>query len=305
MITIVRGEIIGGTRLVARLGSTEAAHAVDRCLKRVERVVAGFRGKLLRSGGGQTTTAFLTPEEACLAAIEMQRRVADLPPASGVKLTIRLGVHGAEDEEDAASVAGQLLELALPDQIMCSKEIILNVARSTGIRVRDLNQVELSGGGAFQVMELIWHQISEDEVPSTLTSTALLAFEDMENAMSSQVHPDEHDHDGAAGHRLCLRFNGKAHLLDEKNPFITLGREFHNDVIIDDSKVSRHHARVERRDGRFYLVDTSTNGTFVTFANEPEVFVRMESMPLRGSGIFSFGVSARDVNVGVAEFEHM
>lgn len=304
MITIVRGEIIGGTRLVARLGRTEAAHAVDRCLKRVERVVAGFRGKLLRSGDGQTTTAFLTPEEACLAAIEMQRRVADLPPGSGVKLTIRLGVHGAADEDDAASVAGQLLELALPDQIMCSKEIILNVARSTGIRVRDLNQVELSGGGAFQVMELIWHQISEDEVPSTLTSTALLAFEDLENAAANRAHLDDHGHPDV-GRRFCLRFNNKAHLLDEKNPFITLGREFHNDVIIDDSKVSRHHARIERRDGRFYLVDTSTNGTFVTFANEPEVFVRMESMPLRGSGVFSFGVSARDANIGLAEFEHM
>ena len=303
MITIVRGEIIGGTRLVARLGRTEAAHAVDRCLKRVERVVAGFRGKLLRSGDGQTTTAFLTPEEACLAAIEMQRRVTDLPPVSGVKLTIRLGVHGAADEDGAASVAGQLLELALPDQIMCSKEIILNVARSTGIRVRDLNQVELSGGGAFQVMELIWHQVSEDEVPSTLTSTALLAFENLENTASSRVHLDDHSHD--VSRRFCMRFNGRAHLLDEKNPFITLGREFHNDVIIDDSKVSRHHARIERRDGRFYLVDTSTNGTFVTFANEPEVFLRMESMPLRGAGIFSFGVSARDANIGVAEFEHM
>jgi adenylate cyclase len=34
-----------------------------------------------------------TPNDACQAAIAMQRRVADLPPVSGVQLAIRVGFH--------------------------------------------------------------------------------------------------------------------------------------------------------------------------------------------------------------------
>lgn len=308
MITIVRGEIIGGVRLASRLGEAEAAHAVERCLKRVERVVDGFRGRLVRSGSGQITAAFPTPEEASLAAIEMQRRVADLPPASGVKLNIRLGVHEAESEEQAGLIAAQLLELALPEQILCSREILVDVAHSIGVRVRDLHQLELSGGEAFQVMELIWHELDDEEMPATLTSTSLLALEDLERSAEAMKNglPQQDFHPVLNGQpKLCVRYRGKAHLLDEKTPFLTLGRDHNNDLVIEDTKASRQHARIERRDGRYYLVDLSTNGTFVTFAGEPEVFLRRESLPLRGAGGLCFGASGRDPKTEKADFEHM
>jgi hypothetical protein len=304
MVTMVRGEIIGGVRLAGRVGEAEAAHAVDRCLKRVERVVDGFRGQLLASGAGQLSAAFQTPEEACLAAIDMQRRVADLPPASGVKLTIRLGVHGAEDEAAARGIAAQLLELALPDQILCSREVLLQVAYGVGIRVRDLNQLEMSGGEAFQVMELLWHEPKNDEegMPDALTSTSLLALEGIDR----HGHGDFSRPGAEVGTpRLCLRYRGKSFLLDDRTPGLSMGRERHNDVVIEDGKASRQHARIEQRDGRYFLCDQSTNGTFVTFAGEPEVFLRNESLPLRGSGILSFGVSAKDPDAQKAEFEYL
>ncbi|MCX8145350.1 MAG: FHA domain-containing protein [Azovibrio sp.] len=308
MITIVRGEIIGGVRLAGRLGEAEAAHAVERCLKRVERVVDGFRGRLLHAGTGQIGAAFPTPEEASLAAIEMQRRVADLPPASGVKLALRLGVHEAASEEQAGRIAAQLLELALPDQILCSREVMVDVAHNIGVRVRDLHQLELSGGEAFQVMELIWHELDAEDMPSTLTSTSLLALEDLERsaeAMQQSLPPHDALPLAHGQPKLCVRYRGKAYLLDEKTPFLTLGREHNNDLVIEDSKASRQHARIERKDGRYYLVDMSTNGTFVTFFGEPELFLRRESLPLRGSGRLCFGVSARDPLAEQAEFEHL
>ena len=56
-----------------------------------------------------------------------------------------------------------------------------------------------------------------------------------------------------------------------------LGKEYHlgpkrmlirrmdrSDIVIDDSSVSREHASIERKDGRFILEDLkSTNGTFI------------------------------------------
>jgi len=293
VITIVRGEIIGGVRLGSRLGETEAAHAVERCLKRVERVVDGFRGRLVRSGSGQITAAFPTPEEASLAAIEMQRRVADLPPVSGVKLNIRLGVHEAEGEERASLIATQLLELALPDQILCSREVLVDVAHSIGVRVRDLHQLELSGGEAFQVMELIWHELDDDDLPSTLTSTSLLALEDLERSAGAmnndQPPPDFHPlPDGQP--KLCVRYRGKSHLLDEKTPFLTLGREHGNDVVIEDGKASRQHARIERRDGRYFLLISAPTAPSSPLPASPKFSCGGKACPCVAPGCFASGL---------------
>ncbi len=47
---------------------------------------------------------------------------------------------------------------------------------------------------------------------------------------------------------------------------ITIGRQTDNDLVIDDQRVSRRHARLEAKNGRFYIVDlnsragTSVNG---------------------------------------------
>jgi hypothetical protein len=49
-----------------------------------------------------------------------------------------------------------------------------------------------------------------------------------------------------------------------RRPVVTIGRALDNDVIIDSAEVSRHHARIEYRDGQFRVQDlNSTNGTGV------------------------------------------
>ena len=99
MITIVRGEVVGGIRLVNRLGEQESEHTVTRCLKKIERAGEGFRGRVLDSSpNGRIGFIFPSSEEACLAAIEMQRRSADVPSVAGVKLSIRLALLSAPTE---------------------------------------------------------------------------------------------------------------------------------------------------------------------------------------------------------------
>src|SRR6202023_1853857 len=51
----------------------------------------------------------------------------------------------------------------------------------------------------------------------------------------------------------------------------TIGRSADNDWVLPDPLryVSAHHARVECRNGHFYLHDVSTNGVFVTDEVEP------------------------------------
>ena len=49
-----------------------------------------------------------------------------------------------------------------------------------------------------------------------------------------------------------------------RRPTVTVGRALDNDVIIDSAEVSRHHARIEAREGVFTITDLgSTNGTSI------------------------------------------
>ena len=301
MITIVRGEVVGGIRLVNRLGEQEAEHTVTRCLKKIERAGEGFRGRVLDSSpNGRIGFIFPSSEEACLAAIEMQRRSADVPSGAGVKLSIRLALLSAPTEEQAAQGVGKLLELSLPNQILCDRKTLLEVAANVGLKIRDLHQ-QLNLGNdkeAAQIMELVWHENDED-LPVTLTSTMLLS---QEFASGENVAPVSIS---GAQTRLVVHYGDKKIILDERTPFITLGREHHNDFVIDDSRVSRQHARIERRGGHYCLVDMSTNGTFLKHTNAPEVFLRKDGLPLHETGVVSLGASTRDQDAKRLEFEYI
>jgi hypothetical protein len=73
-------------------------------------------------------------------------------------------------------------------------------------------------------------------------------------------------HTGDVPPKLLRFINGESagETVIIRRPIITVGRALDNDVIIDSAEVSRHHARIEVRNGEYYLLDLdSTNGTAV------------------------------------------
>ena len=76
-----------------------------------------------------------------------------------------------------------------------------------------------------------------------------------------------HGGPGAAAPSVCLQvLNGDMAGAELRftRPLITLGRELDNDAVIEDTRVSRHHAQLLFQHGRYILRDLgSTNGTFV------------------------------------------
>jgi hypothetical protein len=60
-----------------------------------------------------------------------------------------------------------------------------------------------------------------------------------------------------------LIVNGKRHIPLDR-PLLTIGRHMDNDIVVDASSVSRHHAQLRWRYGRFVIYDLgSRGGTFV------------------------------------------
>ncbi|MDR0672205.1 MAG: FHA domain-containing protein [Zoogloeaceae bacterium] len=313
MITIVFGEIEDSPPLVARVGLKEAGRTTERYLNRVKNTSDGFRGRLsgtLRDG--QISFVFDSPTEACLAAIEMQRRIAELTPISGIRLGLRLAILSADTEERAREQAGRLLEMALPQQILCSRQVLMEVAVNVGLKVAAQKQKLklLESDETISVMQLLWHEnsdalndetrVSDDDLPATLTSTSLLAQAAMiDGSMTIPPSPPNRPI------RLLVRHGDNSLTLDEKNPALNIGREHHNDIIINDNRASRQHARLERREGYYWLTDMSTNGTFVAFLSEQEMFLRKDSVALRGKGLLSFGISTCDKEADLLDFEHI
>lgn len=73
-------------------------------------------------------------------------------------------------------------------------------------------------------------------------------------------------HGSDALHGACLVLLGAGGVETRRYPLLapvaTLGRRSDNDVALDDTKVSRHHARIELRGRDYLLTDLdSTNGT--------------------------------------------
>ncbi len=82
---------------------------------------------------------------------------------------------------------------------------------------------------------------------------------------------------------------GKKYIIDNDDP-LTMGRDENNAIVIDLDNVSRRHAMVSSRDGKYFVKDLgSTNGTYL---NDSEI---VEEQPLRtgdlvkvGGAIFKF-----------------
>jgi len=66
--------------------------------------------------------------------------------------------------------------------------------------------------------------------------------------------------------------------------------------VVDQDRVSRTHADIEFRQGKFILVDGSTNGTYVLLNNGSRFFVQREEFTLHDRGIICLGkaVTAND-----------
>jgi type VI secretion system protein len=83
----------------------------------------------------------------------------------------------------------------------------------------------------------------------------------------------------------------------------TIGRSADNDWVLPDPLryVSAHHARVEFRNGRFYLQDVSTNGVFVNDGPEPLARRGTEGYPIRNGDVIRIGdyqvVAALDADI--------
>lgn len=302
-------DVVGTARLVEKLGAVEAGYAVDRATKRMERAAALFGGEILQGAADQWIAVFASADAALDAALEMQRRVADLLPVSGVKMSIRIGVHWGDGDRrtdfrriEAVEVARRLLTLAGSGEILtCGRTAeVLDKPLQQILWSRQDLRLSLPSGDELPVYSPQW-ALDDDAMQQQMRETVALPL-----PAGEPVTLIPADDVALQSGSFCVRAGGKSYLIDERTPQLTIGRDRKvNDIVIKDAKASRQHARIERRpDGRCVLVDLSTNGTFV-LDGTAETRVRGGELLLGARGRIAFGHSPRDPGAECVDFEYV
>ena len=91
----------------------------------------------------------------------------------------------------------------------------------------------------------------------------------------------------------------KGHRFELRQPLVHVGRGAHNDVVVNDDSVSDSHAKIQKRDTTWFVVDMgSTNGTYVAGRRiEGEARLNEAGEVLRFGGIkMAFRATAQAVD---------
>ncbi|MCI3950532.1 MAG: adenylate/guanylate cyclase protein [Burkholderiales bacterium] len=274
-MSVLFADISGSTKLYDTLGDTRAKALVDECIGIMRSIVARYKGRVIKTIGDEVMCILPDADSGHLAATDMQLKVASLEVVANVRRAIRVGFHfGAVIEEngdvfgDTVNMAARMAGLAKGMQIITTRATVDRLSPALRSSTRGIAALSVKGkGDDVDVCEVIW-QSGEDLTMAT--------------ASIAQT---------AKAVKLQLKHGAKEFVLEQANSGIAVGRDASCQIVLADRMASRVHARIERRRDKFFLVDQSTNGTFVNFVGEVEIVLRREEVMLRGQGRVTFGHS--------------
>ncbi len=274
-LAVLFADVVGSTSLYDTFGDDQAKQMIDECLDALRGVVLHYGGRVIKTIGDEIMCVLPSADSGCLAATDMHHKIMTLPMVSNVKRSVRIGFHfGVVIEEnndvfgDTVNLAARMVGLANGMQIITTGATVACLSPMLKLSTRNIAALAVKGkGDDVGVSEVIWQGVDELTMSTASISVAFIA---------KPV-------------TLSLQHAGQTLELDYES--IVLGRDAQCNVVVMDRNASRQHARIERRRDKFFLVDQSTNGTFVSFANEHEVVLRREELMLRGSGRIAFGRS--------------
>lgn len=290
-LAVLFADISGNTSLYESLGDVDAHNLVSSCITALSGIVADHQGTIIKTIGDVVMCTFPKADQAVQAAIAMQKAQDSIHPViEGKQITvnIRIGIHWGpviyqnyDVFGDAVNVAARIVALARSRQIITTQQTIHELSEDRGIDDWRLVRItKKAKKGESIIFEIIWGEKSQ---------TMMVA-----NDITMQV----------ISCRLHLQFGAKELYLDSNNPAATMGRQLKNDIMFSDVIASRHHASIEHRNGKFVLIDQSTNGTYVSLDGKKTVFVHNDELVLSSHGTISMGREQDDASPDVIHYFH-
>jgi len=295
-LTVLFADLRGSTALYETLGNAEATSVVTHCVSALTKPVAETGGHVVKTLGDGLMAVFPLPGPAVQAAMQMHdvldamvTRGNERGASSGLR-ALRLQVALARGEVvemagdcygDAVNVAARLLDHAGDNETLITAEVLHGLSLEQRSRFRSLDRLVLRGRVEPVQVHVMGGRRGSDQAPTQ--------FGDV----SSVTEPD--------GLRLIWQDLNRV-FASQQMP-VVLGRSPQATFCVDDSRVSRSHARVDWHSGSFQLTDLSYNGTYVRFNDGEIVSLRRGSCTLHGNGSIGLGGSPSDAGSANVRFD--
>ncbi|HUE38196.1 MAG TPA: adenylate/guanylate cyclase domain-containing protein [Candidatus Binatia bacterium] len=262
-------DVSGSTAFFERYGEVAGHAMVQHCFKVIVPAVEQHAGRIVKYMGDGFLAVFDDVAAAIEAGAAMQSSLADdnatRPDAARVRIHsgISSGAVVVRDDGDIygdpVNVAARVQHVAGPDQVYVTKDAVDELLIEAKAKTRRVGQFALRGKeDEVELYEVMWKL----EGATMLFTRAALREEAM----------------------LSVFFQGTTVELGVGQSRLTVGRIVGNDLVVDDGAVSREHAEFVRRKGSIYLIDRSTNGTYVRPSHGKERHLHREEFMLDGSG---------------------
>ena len=293
--TILFADLRGSTSLYESMGNAEATAVVTQSVALLARIVESLGGQVVKTLGDGLMAMFTAPSAALAAADEMHESMeriggpgSSLPQPLKVQVALACGevVEMSGDVfGDAVNVAARLLDHAGDNETLLTAAVLDGLPPAKRGRFRSLDRMQLRGRVEPVHVYLL-------EAQRNAGDTAATAFGDMAPAPEPE------------GIRLVwLDLN---RVYSGTSLPVILGRSPQVTYCIDDTRVSRSHARIDWHGGTFQLTDLSYNGTYVRFDHDPEVIsLRRGTCTLHGSGLIGLGAPPIEADGPCVRFEVM
>jgi adenylate cyclase len=275
-VAIVFADVVGSTQLYDKFGDTKASETVAACLDIMKDATFQFNGTVIKTIGDEVMSTFENVDEAMGAAVMMQTRIsAHGKKEGGIPVALRIGCHYGpvvQEQNDifgaAVHTANRMTSQAKAKQIVISGFTVEQMSPELRNQTRQIDVATVRGRiDEVALFELVWQP---EEATSMLPTI-------------------EWENKGRKASKLLLNFKDATVEVSDQHKSVNLGRADDNDLVVKGNLISRIHAKIEMRRGKFVLVDQSTNGTFLQNVQGQEAFVRRDSTELGEEGTIGLG----------------
>lgn len=278
-VAVLFADIAKSTQLYDILGDKRAQEQISSWLQILSDVTSAHGGFVIKKIGDEVLCTFRDVSSAVSAGKGMHQAldrmaVDDFPEIGSPNIYVGINwgkiiVDGGDIYGDVVNVASRLVNLAKQRQILLSEEAIGNLSAHDQSHVKFVDTEVVKGKfEEIRYYEYIWEQLDQTMiVDKSMDKKALM-------------------------YSLELRSKDRITIVDQTHPVATFGRQSHNDFVLINKRVSRTHARIEYRWGKFVLIDQSSNGTFVYDMKDKKRYLKREETVLPVSGYIIFGEEA-------------
>ncbi len=289
--TLLFADICGSTSLFEKYGDLRARQIETQVLDLLAACTNAHQGTVIKTIGDEIMSRFPDAERGVSAACGMQQGIKDDPVLAELSIAIRIGLHHGpvlvEKNDvfgDAVNVAARMVALAKADQIITTRETVSHLSAESRQTIRGLGRSWVRGKqNEMEIAEVIWYESG---------SLTQMSDGETQKILRNQLYA-----------RLILDYRDQNIPITPSTQVFTIGRGLKNNLVVERELVSRSHATIEFRQGKFILKDNSTNGTYLLLENGARFFVRREEFTLHERGVICLGQAAFEDNPDVIRYE--